>query len=48
MQVVADGDDRSHLIWIADVAPDDGALVVGEMMEHGALAMQRTLEGVSR
>ncbi len=48
MQVVAEGEHCSHLVWIADVAPDESALVIGELMEHGVLAMQRTLEGMSR
>src|ERR671916_2345520 len=44
MQVVADGNDTSHLIWIADMAPDDVGASVGEFMRSGAVAMQRTLE----
>ena len=44
MQVVADGEDRSHLLWVADMAPDDVGASVGEFMRSGAAAMQRTLE----
>jgi hypothetical protein len=47
MQVLPDGEGACSLVWIADVAPDDVAGTVGEMMDLGARAMQRTLEGVS-
>jgi hypothetical protein len=44
MEVVADGEQRSRLVWVADIAPDDAAATVAEFMQLGALAMQRTLE----
>src|SRR5918999_2671184 len=44
MEVLADGDDRSRLVWVADMAPDDVGASVGEFMRSGAAAIQRTLE----
>lgn len=43
-QVVADGEARSRVIWIADLLPDELADLVGSMMEQGCAAMKRTLE----
>jgi hypothetical protein len=48
MEVVADGDACSRLLWIADVVPDDAAPTVEQLMQTGALAIQSTLEGVAR
>jgi hypothetical protein len=38
-------DDRagSRIVWIADILPDAAAAPIGEMMEAGVAAMQRTL-----
>jgi hypothetical protein len=47
MQVVADSDERSRLIWIADVAPDDVGAAVDQFMQLGAVAIQRTLDRVT-
>ncbi len=47
MEVRADGDERSRLLWVADVAPDDAAPAVGEFMRLGADAIRRTLEGTT-
>ena len=44
MQVVADGDGRCRLLWVADLMPHDMAGAIGGMMELGAAAMKRTLE----
>ena len=44
MQVVADGDGRCRLLWVADLMPHDMAGAIGGMMEQGAAAMKRTLE----
>jgi hypothetical protein len=44
MQVVAEGADRSRLVWITDVLPGDLATPIGALMEQGADAMKRTLE----
>jgi hypothetical protein len=43
MEVEA-ADDRSVLLWVADVAPDEAAAPVGEFMRLGAEAIRRTLE----
>jgi hypothetical protein len=44
MEVLADGDEGSWLLWVADVAPDDAGTAVGEFMRLGADAIRRTLE----
>lgn len=43
MEVVADGDDHSQLVWVADLLPDDVEPAVRTFMEQGAESMQRTL-----
>ena len=43
MEIEAD-DDRSGLLWVADVAPDEAAAPVGELMLLGAEAIRPTLE----
>ena len=48
MEVSADGEASSQLLWVADVAPDEAGPVVGQFMRLGAAAIQRTLEGVTR
>ena len=47
LQVVADGEDHSRVVWIADLLPDELAGYVGGMMEQGCAAMKRTLEASS-
>jgi hypothetical protein len=47
IQVFADGDHRSRIVWIADLLPHDLAGLVGGMMEQGCAAMKRTLEASS-
>jgi len=42
IEVLADGD-GSRLVWITDVLPDELAAPIGELVEQGAAAMQRTL-----
>jgi uncharacterized protein YndB with AHSA1/START domain len=44
IQVFPEGDDRSRLVWIADLLPDDLADLVSGMMEQGCAAMKQTLE----
>ena len=44
LQVYADGEHRSRLVWLADLLPDDLAGPIGSMMEQGCAAMKRTLE----
>jgi hypothetical protein len=48
IQVFAEGDNRSRVVWIADLLPDDLADLVGGMMEQGGAAMKRTFEDSSR
>jgi hypothetical protein len=43
MQVVADGDHGSRLVWITDVVPDELAWPIGDLMDQGAEAMVRAL-----
>ena len=44
-QVFAEGAERSRIVWIADLLPDDLADLVDAMMEQGSAAIKRTLEG---
>ena len=43
VQVVADGDGRSRLIWTVDVLPHEMAPYIGAQMDQAALTMQKTL-----
>ena len=43
VQVVADGDTRTRLIWIVDVLPNEIAPYIDDRMDQAALAMQRAL-----
>jgi Polyketide cyclase / dehydrase and lipid transport len=43
VQVVADGDARSRLIWIVDVLPHEIAPYIDAQMDQAALAMQKAL-----
>jgi carbon monoxide dehydrogenase subunit G len=40
-QVFPEGDQRSRLVWTADLLPDELAGDIRTMMEHGAAAMQK-------
>ena len=44
MQVFADGEDRSRLVWITDLLPNELAPTIGGMVEQGTAVMKRTLE----
>lgn len=44
MQVLADGEGRSRLVWITDVLPNEVAGAIGAMVEQGAAVMKQTLE----
>ena len=44
MQVFADGSDRSRLVWITDMLPNDLATSISKLVEQGAAAMKQTLE----
>ena len=43
-EVIADGEQRSRIVWIADLLPDELAGLVDGMMEAGGAAIKRTLE----
>jgi Polyketide cyclase / dehydrase and lipid transport len=43
VQVTADGDGRSRLIWIVDVLPNEIAPYIDGQMDQAALAMQKSL-----
>jgi hypothetical protein len=43
IQVTADGEARSRLIWIVDVLPNEIATYIDGQMEQGVIAMQKTL-----
>src|ERR1700730_6186815 len=43
VQVIADGEARSHLIWIVDVLPHEIAPYIDGQMDQAALAMQKAL-----
>ena len=45
VQVFADGEGRSRLVWIADLLPDDAAGDIRAMIEQAAAIMKPTLEG---
>ena len=44
VQIVADGDVRCRMIWIADVLPHEIAPYISSQMDLGAAAMQKALE----
>ena len=44
LQVFADGEHRSRVVWIADILPHDLAAPIGGMIDQGMAAMKRTLE----
>jgi hypothetical protein len=41
IQVLADGDNRSRMVWIADVLPNEIGPYIDGQMNLGALAMQK-------
>jgi hypothetical protein len=43
VQVLADGDTRSRLMWIVDVLPSEIASYIDAQMDQAALAMQKAL-----
>ena len=43
VQVLADGDARSRLIWIVDLLPNEIAPYIGSQMEQAVLAMTKAL-----
>jgi hypothetical protein len=47
IQAFPDGDDRTRIVWIADLLPEELAGPIGGMMDQGCAAMRRTLEASS-
>ena len=45
IQIVADGDQRCRMLWIADVLPHDIAPYISSQMDLGCAAMQKALGG---
>jgi Polyketide cyclase / dehydrase and lipid transport len=43
VQVAADGEARSRLIWIVDVLPNEIATYIEAQMDQAAIAMRKTL-----
>ena len=46
-QVFSAGPDRSRVVWIADVMPNDIAPAMAEMIQQGLTAMKKTLESAT-
>jgi carbon monoxide dehydrogenase subunit G len=44
MQVFSEGDQRSRMVWIADLLPHEAAGAIGAMIDEGMRVMKRTLE----
>jgi carbon monoxide dehydrogenase subunit G len=47
LQVFAEGDARSRVVWITDLLPDEIAPQIAALVEKGAEAMTRALEGAA-
>jgi len=45
VQVLGDGGNRSRIVWIVDVLPNELATYISEQMDLAAAAMQKTLGG---
>ena len=45
MQVFADGQGRSRLVWIADLLPDEAARDIRALIDQAAAVIKPTLEG---
>jgi hypothetical protein len=46
--VFAEGADRSRVVWIADLLPNEMAGPIAAMIDQGVSAMKRTLERGAR
>jgi carbon monoxide dehydrogenase subunit G len=44
LQVFADGDGRSRVVWIADLLPNDFKAYVAGLIDQGMAVMKKTLE----
>jgi carbon monoxide dehydrogenase subunit G len=47
LQVFADDTERTRVVWIADLLPNELAPVIQAMMEQGTAAMKKTLESAA-
>jgi carbon monoxide dehydrogenase subunit G len=47
MQVFAQGENHSRLVWITDLLPNEVAPVIQELVERGAATIKQTLEAQS-
>jgi hypothetical protein len=47
MQVFAEGEAGSRLVWMTDLLPSEFAGLISELQDQGVSAMKRTLEGKS-
>jgi hypothetical protein len=45
LQVFADGERRSRVVWIADLLPNELAGPIGGLIDQGMAVMKKTLEG---
>ena len=48
LQVFAEGDARTRVVWIADLLPHDLATTIAGMIEQGMGVMRQTLERAAR
>ena len=44
VQVLAEGNDGSRFVWIADLLPHESAPAIATMMEQGLAVIKRTLD----
>jgi carbon monoxide dehydrogenase subunit G len=44
VQAFSEDDNRTRLVWIADLLPDEIATQIAAMIDQGLVAMKRTLE----
>ena len=44
LQIIADGDGRSRVVWIADLLPNELAGAIDGMIEQGMAVMKHTLD----
>ena len=47
LQVFADGEGRSRVVWIADLLPNEVASYIAGMIEQGMAVMKKTMEAAS-
>lgn len=44
LQVFSNGNEKSRVVWIADLMPNEAAEPIGQMIQQGLETMKRTLE----